>query len=227
MGTPEVSAPPREAGAHAQARADQLRRRLLLAVLASFAITALAYFALGGHGVALIEIEIAALLALLILPSVIEPAAGRWARGAAGERKVGEILEGLGPEWHVIHGVFLGRGDIDHVLVGPPGTFTVETKAHRGRISVARIRERMLSQAYAESKVLAKVSGLDVKPLLVFSNAWLVGSVPAFRRGVTVLPARMLAGYLVRRHPRLSPAEVTEIAERLRLALEIDAAATR
>jgi hypothetical protein len=227
MGTSTVSTAPREAGAHAQARADQLRRRLLVAILASLAIMVFAYLAFGGHGVVLIEIEIAALLVMLVLPSAIERIADRWARGAAGERKVGEILESLGPEWHVIHGVWLGRGDIDHVLVGPPGTFTVETKAHRGRISVTRIRDRMLSQAYAESKALERVSGLDVKPLLVFSNAWLIGSMPAFRRGVTVLPARMLAGYLTRRRPHLSPDEATEIADRLRLALEVDAAAMR
>lgn len=127
----------------------------------------------------------------------------------------------------MLHGVWLGRGDIDHVLVGPGGIFTVETKSHRGRIPVDRIEERMLRQAYAESKVLEKVSGLDVQPLLVFSEAWLVGSMPARRRGVTVVPGRMLGGYLTRRRPTLDAGEVTEIAERLRLALEVDAVATR
>jgi hypothetical protein len=225
MGTPAVSTPPRKAGAHAQARADQLRRRLALAVLGSFAVTAIAYFALDGRGVLLVEIELLVLLVLLVLPSAVEPRAGRWARGAAGERKVGAILEDLGPDWHVLHGVRLGRGDIDHVLVGPGGTFTIETKSHRGRIPIERIDERMLRQAYAESKVLETVSGLEVEPLLVFSAAWLVGSVPAHRRGVTVLPARMLAGHLARRRPKLSTEAANEIAARLRLALEVDAAA--
>jgi hypothetical protein len=149
--------------------------------------------------------------------------ADRAARGAEGERKVGGILEDLGPEWHVLHGVWLGHGDIDHVLVGPGGTFTVETKSNPGQIPVDHIHVQMLSQAYAESKVLKKVSGLDVTPLLVFGEAYLVGSVPAHRHGVTVLPARMLAGFIERRPPKLGPAEVTEIAERLRLALEVDA----
>jgi hypothetical protein len=153
--------------------------------------------------------------------------ADRAARGAEGERKVGAILEDLGPDWHVLHGVYLGRGDIDHVLVGPGGTFTIETKASRARIEVRRIYPRTLSQAYAESKVLAKVSGLEVTPLLVFSEAFLVGSLPTRRQGVTILPARMLASYLRRRRPKLTPAEVTEIAERLRLALEVDAAEAR
>jgi hypothetical protein len=153
--------------------------------------------------------------------------ADRAARGAEGERKVGAILEGLGPDWHVLHGVWLGHGDIDHVLVGPGGTFTIETKANRGQIPLDHIDDRMLRQAYAESKVLAKVSGLEVEPLLVFSEAFLIGSPPAHRRGVTVLPARMLAGYLERRRPKLTAAEVTEIADCLRLALEVDAAGTR
>jgi hypothetical protein len=153
--------------------------------------------------------------------------ADRAARGAAGERKVGAILEGLAPDWHALHGVRLGRGDIDHVLVGPGGTFTIETKSTPGHIPVANIYPRMLSQAYAESKILEKVSGLEVTPLLVFSEAFLVGWVPAHRDGVTVLPARMLAEFMDRRRPQLSPDEVTEIAARLRLALEVDAASTR
>lgn len=150
--------------------------------------------------------------------------ADRAARGAEGERKVGAILEGLGPEWHALHGVWLGHGDIDHVLVGPGGTFTIETKSGCGQIPVEQIDTRMLRQAYAEAKVLEKVSGLDVTSLLVFSEAYLIGSVPARRHGVTVLPARMLADFMERRRPKLGLGEAAEIAERLRLALELDAA---
>lgn len=227
MGTSAVPAERHQAGAYAQAHADRLRRRLLLAVLGSFAVLAVAFLAFHGRGLALVEIELVFLLALVLLRSAVEPVAERWGRGAAGERKVGAILDGLGPDWHALHGVWLGRGDIDHVLVGPGGVFTVETKSHRGRIPVERVHERMLSQAYAQKKKLETVSGLDVTPLLVFSSAWLIGSVPAHQRGVTILPARMLAGFIARRRPILDPAEVTEIAECLRLALEVDAAATR
>src|ERR1700759_1070907 len=118
MGTQPVSPPTHEAGAHAQEGADLLRRRLLLAILASQA---------AGD-------------------------AERWERGAEGERKVGAILEGLAPDWHVLHDVSLGHGNIDHVLVGPGGTFTVETKSHRGHVRIDRIEDRMLRQAYAEKK---------------------------------------------------------------------------
>ena len=55
-----------------------------------------------------------------------------WRVGAAGERKVAARLERLGEGWHVLHGVPVGdRGaDIDHVVVGPGGVFTVNAKHH-------------------------------------------------------------------------------------------------
>jgi hypothetical protein len=225
MGTPAVSTRAHEAGAHVQAEADRRWRRLLFIVVGSLAITGVAFVALGGQGPALVEIELGALLVMIIASAAIEPSAERWARGAAGERKVGATLEGLGPDWHVLHDIYLGRGNIDHVVVGPGGTFTVETKSHRGRIAVDRIEEKMLSQAYAEKKLLEGISGLKVEALLVFSEAYLVGSVPAHRRGVTVIPERMLGAYFERRRPKITSAEAADIAARLRLALEVDAAA--
>jgi hypothetical protein len=55
-----------------------------------------------------------------------------WRIGADGEQAVAEQLAKLGPEWRVLHAVRVGeRGsDIDHVLIGPPGVFTVNAKHH-------------------------------------------------------------------------------------------------
>jgi hypothetical protein len=227
MGTEGVSRPRRQAGGYAQAHADRLRLRLLIGVIGSFAVLAVAFLAFHGRGLALVEIELAFLLVLLLLPSAVEPVADRWGRGAAGERKVGAILDDLGPDWHALHDIDLGRGNIDHVLVGPGGAFTVETKSHRGRIRIDKIDESMVRQAYAERKKLERVTGLEVEALLVFSEAWLIGSPPARRRGVVILPSRMLADFIARRRPVFTSAEAAEIAERLRLALEVDAAGTR
>ncbi len=147
-----------------------------------------------------------------------------WRQGAEGERKVGEILEGLQPAgWHVIHDVSLGHGNIDHVLVGPGGAFTVETKSHRGALHPDQIDRHMLGQAYAEKKLLEKVSGLEVEALLVFSEAWLIGSSVARRRGVVVLSVRSLVDWLERRPEAMAPERVAETAETLRIALEVDA----
>lgn len=146
--------------------------------------------------------------------------AARWSRGAEGEETVGAILEGLaGNGWWVIHDVALGRGNIDHIVVGPGGIFSVETKSHGGRIPVDRLDERMLRQAYAEKMVIQSVTQMDVQPLLVFSQAYLVGSVPARRLGVTVLPARMLAGFFARRRPIMSEADAHALYSRLAFAV--------
>lgn len=58
-----------------------------------------------------------------------------WYRGALGEIAVGRVLAGLGPDWLVLHAVPVGTGsaDIDHVLVGPAGVFTINTKNHPGQ----------------------------------------------------------------------------------------------
>lgn len=55
-----------------------------------------------------------------------------WYLGAVGEIHVGTLLARLGPEWTVLHAVPVGAGtsDIDHVLVGPAGVVTVNTKNH-------------------------------------------------------------------------------------------------
>ncbi len=62
-----------------------------------------------------------------------------WRRGAEGEEEVAYQLRKLGEGWHVLHSVPVGKGDtdIDHVVIGPPGVFTLNTKNHLGgRVSV-------------------------------------------------------------------------------------------
>ena len=51
------------------------------------------------------------------------------------------------------------------------------------------------------------MTGLEVEPLIVYSRAWIDRPL-ARRKGVRVLPARMLAGYLDRRRATLSPEQV-------------------
>lgn len=58
-----------------------------------------------------------------------------WAVGFVGEEKVGLELALLDERWRVLHGVPTGHegSDIDHVVIGPPGVFTINTKHHRGK----------------------------------------------------------------------------------------------
>ena len=63
------------------------------------------------------------------------PLVERHDRGATGEEQVGGLLDALrGNGWHVIHDASLGNGNVDHILIGPAGVFTVETKSHPGPV---------------------------------------------------------------------------------------------
>lgn len=55
-----------------------------------------------------------------------------WRLGADGEEAVGQQLAALGLHWRFLHAVRVGeRGaDIDHVVIGPGGVFTINTKHH-------------------------------------------------------------------------------------------------
>jgi len=192
---------------------------VLIGVLALLTI-AVAWSILGLRGIPLIPVELGAIGAMLIGDRLYQDQADRWLRGAEGEKAVGAICAELEADgWYAIHDVSLGRDNVDHILVGPGGIFTIETKSHRGRIPIDHIDQKMLKQAYAQKKLLERITGRDVRPLLVFSRAYLVGSVPAQRRGITVLPARMLRHYFSRRRPVIEMTEVATLHARLAAAL--------
>lgn len=216
----EAVAAPRKAGAYARRRAKTLDLRILIVVVSLSVMTAIAAAAVGTHSYAFLLFEVVWIGGMLLAYKVISPQSKRWEQGAAGEEKVGDVIEAMGPKgWLPIHDVELGRGNVDHVLVGPAGVFTIETKSHRGEIAVTRIPRAMLSQAYAQSKRIEAIVGLPVTPLLVFSDAYLLGKVPAKRRGVLILPARMLAGHLGRYATLYSPQEAASLHHRLHAAL--------
>lgn len=55
-----------------------------------------------------------------------------WQKGLAGERRVGAELNRLGHHgWRVLHSIPLAnKVDIDHLLIGPGGVFSINTKHH-------------------------------------------------------------------------------------------------
>lgn len=67
----------------------------------------------------------------------IHTEARAWSKGARGEEKVGAELAKLAdrdPQWRVLHSIPVGhRGsDIDHLVIGPGGVYTLNAKHHRG-----------------------------------------------------------------------------------------------
>jgi hypothetical protein len=217
----------RTAGQYARATVMRLRMRTLVTLGVLAVATALLGRAFGLHSVLFLASEIALLVSMFVISRYVLPLLDRQDRGATGEEQVGGLLEELlEGEWRVMHDVTLGRGNVDHILVGPAGVFTVETKSHPGPVRVGRVHGRTLSQAQAQRRAIESVTGVSVEPLIVFSRAW-VDRPLARRKGVRVVPARMLVGYLNRHRPTLSPEEVERVDELLEAALTDRAAEPR
>lgn len=207
-------------GQHAFSRVNELSARVLAVICGALLAMLAAWGVFGLGGLSLAVVALAAIGVMTTVDRRFSPQADRWLQGAEGEREVAAVLAQLEADgWQALHDVSLGRGNVDHILVGPGGIFTIETKSNRGRVSVDRIEPAMLKQAYAQKKLLERITGLDVQPLLVFSQAWLVGSVPARRNGVVVLPARMLQHYFSRRRPAHPASRADQLYEHLAAAL--------
>jgi hypothetical protein len=62
-----------------------------------------------------------------------------WRVGAKGEEKVGKELARLPLGWYVLHAIPVSETgtDIDHVVIGPAGVFTLNTKCHpNGKVTI-------------------------------------------------------------------------------------------
>jgi hypothetical protein len=198
----------RTAGQYARETVLRLRMRTLVALGVLAVATAVLGRAFGLRDVRFLGSEVVLLVSMFVISRYVLPLVERRDRGASGEEHVGSLLETLsGGGWQILHDASLGRGNVDHILIGPAGVFTVETKSHPGPVRVGRLHGAMLSQAQAQRKAIERVTGVPVEALIVFSRAW-VDRPMARRKGVRVVPARMLLGYLNKREPRLTLSEI-------------------
>ena len=61
----------------------------------------------------------------------------RWREGAEGEKATAKVLRSLARDgWVLFNDLDTGRGNIDHLLVGPPGVFLLDSKNLSGVLSV-------------------------------------------------------------------------------------------
>jgi hypothetical protein len=146
-----------------------------------------------------------------------------WYKGALGEVAVGRLLERLGSDWTVLHAVPVGVGtsDIDHVLIGPAGVFTINTKNHMGQsvwvagrtLMVAGKKQRHLYNAGFEAsraaKLLSRVVNHSVEVtgvvVIVAPKSMTIRERPS---GVAVVADRQLLRWLNGRPTVLTPTQI-------------------
>lgn len=110
-------------------------------------------------------------------------------RASLCERRVGRILARLGPEWRVLHAVPHGEpgSDIGHLVIGPPGVFTITTSTH---LPPAQLQARVAARA------LSRATGIDVDASPLVALAGRPAAVLAGPASVRVLPAARLVRHL-------------------------------
>ncbi len=210
----------RTPGQYARAAVQRLRMRTLVWLGVLAVATAALGRGFGLHDARFIAAELVLLASMFVISRYVLPLVERRDRGARGEEHVGELLDGLAEEsWRVIHDASLGHGNVDHIAIGPAGIFTVETKSHPGPVHVRRMHGAIIAQAQAQAKAMARVTGLEVQPLVVFSRAW-VDRPMARRKGVRVVPARMLLGFLAKQPTTLTRGQVESAHEQVARALQ-------
>jgi hypothetical protein len=154
---------------------------------------------------------------------------GSWRIGADGEEEVARRLARLGLEWRVLHAVPVGdRGsDIDHVVIGPGGVFTINAKHHPQANVWVRgdtVKVNGTNQSYVRNsrhearraaKLLSDAAGFDVEvrgivAIIGAHRAFTVNEQP--RDGtVAVVARRELERYLNGLLPVLSAPSTARI----------------
>ena len=150
-------------------------------------------------------------------------------QGIEGEKAVGQFLERLREQGYQVFHDLIGTGfNVDHVLIGPAGVFTIETKtwskpqrgdarlAYDGNTLTVAGREpdrAPLVQAKAQAHwlhgLLFESTGrrVEVQPVVVFPG-WFVEAASGAQRAVWVMEPKGLPAFLNNAPPRLAAEDV-------------------
>jgi hypothetical protein len=148
-----------------------------------------------------------------------------WLWGSIGERQTAEALDGLDTSWRCEHDLPRRRSNWDHVLVGPPGVFLLDSKRLMTRAAVdgdALVAGRFdaggrfRASAASLSKTLASRVNrrLWVQPVVVIWGEFPQRRVE--RNGVVYLHGSELLAWLRSQRGRLRAEECGELVEAVR-----------
>lgn len=100
--------------------------------------------------------------------------------GAKGEQEVAELLETLPDEYVVFNNIFYENKKIDHIVIGPTGTYIIETTSSRGKVEIKNknilingYQYKSFNKMFSNVFWLKDFLGVDfVKGIVVFTNAF-------------------------------------------------------
>ncbi|KMS69702.1 nuclease [Streptomyces viridochromogenes] len=149
-----------------------------------------------------------------------------WSDGLTGELSTARRLNRLrGRGWFTLHAIQWASGaDIDHLVIGPAGVFSINSKRHRGKtvwygdaamtVNGAPTRHIAISQSEARrvSRALSRRCGVDVpvRPVISVVHAARL-TVKGANPPVLVLAVEDLARVLSGLSPKLSTDQVAHI----------------
>jgi len=132
-----------------------------------------------------------------------------WKKGEVEEESVGALLDALPDCYFVIDDFRTKKGTVDHIVVGPKGILTIETKSHPGVVKKDGERlsldghpfekdfiKHAWAQSYSVRDLLAEkgVCTLRPRPVIVFTDADV--QVKEKVGGVHVIGSKDLHGFL-------------------------------
>lgn len=146
-----------------------------------------------------------------------------------GEKAVGQLLENLrSAGYAVFHDLVGSDFNVDHVLIGPAGLFTIETKTWnkpgKGSPTITFDGEVLLAAGYEPDRnpviqakaqaswlqrLLAESTGktLPVRPVVLFPG-WFIDDSRASRKDLWVLEPKALSGFLAKEPSIVAPEDV-------------------
>jgi hypothetical protein len=163
------------------------------------------------------------------------PEAQAWRRGGAGERFVAQLLDPLAEQgWGVEHDLPVrgATGNLNHVVIGPPGIFAIDVRHYLGRLRLSRDGLLWHGRTFLLPTLSATRSKADrLQDRIGAPDVWVVpivavlgGMVPGRQvtsMGVTVVPARRLPDLLRSLPPTLTPERAREVAAQMNRRLDM------
>lgn len=153
-----------------------------------------------------------------------------------GEKAVGQFLEGLREKgYQVFHDIVTDDFNVDHVLIGPAGVFTIETKTRskpiRGKAEIDFDGEILkvgghtpdrdpIVQARAQAtwlkRLLTESTGkvVSVRPVVLFPG-WYINDSRQNRRDLWVLEPKALPSWLANEKTVMAPDEISMATQHL------------